>query len=189
MDPITPLGTPTYLNPPPTSTASQSPAPATPSVPVDSISLSEADADNLANIYSAPDASFVTLLQNDPELAQAYSLSSQDQFGFDDLVLSTDDTLPAASPSSTTATAAPSTESAAVDQKVALGALAFDGGVTAALFGTQSSADPSAIFFMGASMNNLLTARGTAALAYLTPQAAAAGASVNTTGASVNASA
>ena len=33
--------------------------------------------------------------------------------------------------------------------------------------------------FMGASMSNLLTANGSAALAYLTPQAAAASGSVN----------
>jgi hypothetical protein len=176
MDGIASVSTPTYFSPTTTSAPSTD-APAT--TAVDSISLSGADASNLANIYSAPDPAFAALLQSDAALAQDYADASQNQFGFDDPVLASDDTLPAAGQPSTASSPTATTDSVTVDQKVALGALTFEGSVTSALFGASSSADANSIVFMGSSMNSLLTANGTAALAYLTPQAAAAGASVN----------
>jgi hypothetical protein len=177
MDSIAPINSSTYVS---VASSQSSQPPVAPNTPVaDSISLSGVDASNLAGIYAAPDPTFAALLQSDAGLAQDFAISSQAQFGFDDTVLATDDTLPAAAQTATTPLGDSSTDSVAVAQKVALGALSFEGGVAGALFGAQSSAEPSTLFFMGSSMNSLLTANGTAALAYLTPQAASAGASVN----------
>jgi hypothetical protein len=123
------------------------------------------------NVYTAPDRAFASLLQSDPSLAQDYAAESQ--FGFSDPVIAMDDTLSMSSDRSAASTMSMSVPNAmTVAEQTALGSLDFTSGVGGALFGSVS--DASSALFMGAGMATLLNANGSSALAYLTPQAAAA---------------
>jgi hypothetical protein len=171
MDSISGVSSTTYL---PQSTASTSTSTSTPvsvPVPADSVTLSDASDAASSGVYS-PDAGFTSLLQADPGLAQDYAADSQ--FGFDNPTLSSDDTL---SPSEDTTNTSASSDVEAAAVKTELSALNFTGGVASALLGGMQNS--SSVFFMGASMSNLLTANGSAALAYLTPQAASTSGSVD----------
>ncbi len=167
MDGISPITAPLYVPQYSGTSTVSSPAPAA----ADSVTLSSGDASANANVYSAPDPAFAALLQADPALAQDYAQESQ--FGFTDPVLAYDDTLGSTTHAGTTASATPAADPATVANQVALSALNFNNSVASALLGSTST------FFTGASMANLLNTTGTAALAYLTPQAAQASGSVD----------
>lgn len=205
MDSISPVGIASYIPPLAPITTSTVASPLV-SPPTDSVAISGASAGGLdqTGLYPAPDPAFAAFLKSDPALAKDFAAGSVNPFGFDNGVLSQDDTL-ASSPSASTAgssgaAATPPTASslaarglaAMAAESINLATMAstvpVSSPLTNALFGITSPtpADPSAVFFSGGSMANLLNAQGSAAMAYLTPQAQAAAAA---SGSAVNASA
>jgi len=173
MDGISGVGTPGTAYVPQFTATSAARSPSAPSA-VDTVTLSGDDPSSggASTVYS-PDAGFTALMQADPGLAQDYAADAQ--FGYSDDVLASDDTLTSTERVAATDTAV-SQDALATAQKVDLSTLNLTGGVASALFGAS---DASSVFFTGASMSNLLTSQGWAALAYLTPQAAAQSGSVN----------
>jgi hypothetical protein len=171
MDGISSIGATAYF---PSSAQINTVSPPVTVPQVDTVTLSGDDpsSSGAANVYS-PDAGFTALMQTDPGLAQDYAADAQ--FGYSNDVLASDDTLTSTDQSATTQSTT-TDDSATLAAKVDLSTLNFNGSVASALFGAT---DASSVFFTGASMSNLLTSQGSAALAYLTPQAAAQSGSVN----------
>jgi hypothetical protein len=185
MDPISGLGSavyaPSWMSSAPAIPSSSPTGQVPASTPMDSVDLSSTvDASSPSITY---DANLAGLFQSDPSLAQDLADgTAAAQFGFDNQVLSNDDTLTSSPPASaTTSTAAggsSATNDGAIsfspDQRAELASLGSESQFSSSMLtGSTAALGATSAFFVGSSMSQLLMAQGAAALAYLTPQAAA----------------